>query len=310
VTVKIVEKDVCLGDWEFVIADGGIFVGSGIYVYWKVKFEDDGSLKINKEIEKKTGARVPVKSPTEKLRGGSSKKYPTNDKGEPWLVAATLPLWEKGCENAPEYDIPTALSSAEGKKQLREAVEDPEWLRHPAGDDLAIARLSITDTHKVNCLHYNVAIAQSDIRSYNIGHGDDVFIVGRFVNHEGRQQNRPTVRFGAIAQMPGEVIKFPDGTQQDSFLVEARSIAGFSGSPVFLNRRASQSPYRVSLLGIDHCHLSSPEPIWSSVTKQPNPQLYVKNNTGMMGVVPAWRLTEMLGMDEVQEMIAQKRGEG
>jgi hypothetical protein len=189
-------------------------------------------------------------------------------------------------------------------------IEDPEWLRHPAGDDLAIARLSITDTHKVNCLHYNVAIAQSDIRSYNIGHGDDVFIVGRFVNHEGRQQNRPTVRFGAIAQMPGEVIKFPDGTQQDSFLVEARSIAGFSGSPVFLNRRASQSPYRVSLLGIDHCHLSSPEPIWSSVTKQPNPQLYVKNNTGMMGVVPAWRLTEMLGMDEVQEMIAQKRGEG
>ena len=88
------------------------------------------------------------------------------------------------------------------------------------GDDLAIARLLVSDTHKTNCLHYKLAIEQSEIGTHNIGPGDDVFIVGRFVNHEGKQQNHPTVRFGAIAQMPGEPITFPDGTHQDSFLVE------------------------------------------------------------------------------------------
>ena len=128
--------DVCLGDWEFGVADGGIFVGSGIYVYWKVGFEADGSPKIDKKIKAKTGELVQEKKPVEKLRGGSPKKYPTNDKGEPWLVAATLPLWRKGSaapvvfdakttlrslkgrETFPEYDIETALKSAKGIKQL------------------------------------------------------------------------------------------------------------------------------------------------------------------------------------------------
>jgi hypothetical protein len=197
------------------------------------------------------------------------------------------------------------INTKDGHVALVE-IEDHEWLRHPAGDDLAIARLLLSDAYKVNCLHYNLAINKSDVSTYNIGPGDDVFIVGRFVNHEGRQQNRPTVRFGAIAQMPGETIRFSDGTHQDSFLVEARSIAGFSGSPVFLGRSA-QSPYRISLLGIDHCHLSDREPIKSRLTQLPVNDWYVTNNTGMMGVIPAWRLTEMFGMEEVQEMIAQER---
>jgi hypothetical protein len=189
-----------------------------------------------------------------------------------------------------------------------EEIEEPQWLRHPGGDDLAIARLLVSDTHKTNCLHYKLAIEQSEIGTHNIGPGDDVFIVGRFVNHEGKQQNHPTVRFGAIAQMPGEPITFPDGTHQDSFLVEVRSIAGFSGSPVFLDRSA-QSSYPVKLLWIDHCNLFDPEKIRSTLTRgEPvNDDWYVRNNTGMMGVVPAWRLTEMFEMPEVQEMIANER---
>jgi hypothetical protein len=94
-----VDDDVFLGDWEFGVADGGIFTGSGIYVYWKVGFDKNGKVMIDKDIEKRTGARVPLKKPVEKLRGGSTKKYPTNDKGEPWLLAVTLPLWEKGFTN-------------------------------------------------------------------------------------------------------------------------------------------------------------------------------------------------------------------
>jgi len=53
--------------------------------------------------------------------------------------------------------------------------------------------------------------------------------MGRFVNAEGRLRNVPTLRFGTIAQIPIEKV---DG--QVSFLVEARSIPGFSGTPVVI----------------------------------------------------------------------------
>ena len=64
-----------------------------------------------------------------------------------------------------------------------------------------------------------------------------MFVVGQLVNSQGKVRNIPSTRFGNIAQMPYEPIeqdrvfgKF----QQESFLVEARSIIGFSGSPIFL----------------------------------------------------------------------------
>ncbi len=71
------------------------------------------------------------------------------------------------------------------------------------------------------------------IQDYDLGIGDDVYTVGRFVNHDGKQRNNPVVRFGNIAQMPIEPIKQDDGHLQDSYLVECKSVAGYSGSPVF-----------------------------------------------------------------------------
>lgn len=62
-----------------------------------------------------------------------------------------------------------------------------------------------------------------------------MFVVGRFVNAEGRQKNLPTLRFGNIAQSPQEKIKQDrvfGSFEQESYLVEARTISGYSGSPV------------------------------------------------------------------------------
>jgi hypothetical protein len=133
------------------------------------------------------------------------------------------------------------------------------------------------------------------------------------VNHEGKQRNLPSARFGNIAQMPGEPIEF-DGLSQESFLVEARSVAGYSGSPVFvylppppassnLTRRAQQLlrqhnialpgvskkrmniPFALGpwLLGIDYCHIHRSEPLLDKKTNERNPDWVVRSNTGMMG---------------------------
>jgi hypothetical protein len=198
-------------------------------------------------------------------------------------------------------------------------VEEPSWMAHPDGDDVAIAAIGLKDDHAFrfvgpeNFLDFNL------IQQHNIGPGDGVFVIGRFVHHDGRQRNQPTVRFGAIAQMPSEKIRFDDGSEQESFLVEARSIAGYSGSPVFVEvprwdsgagRTNTNWGYGPWLLGIDHCHLSANEPIREKpMGRIIKPDWYVKNNTGMMGVVPAWKLAQMFEMPEVKAILAADHAE-
>jgi hypothetical protein len=77
-------------------------------------------------------------------------------------------------------------------------------------------------------------MTEIDLSEYDVGPGDDVFFVDRYVNHEGQQRNLPTVRLGIISMLPYEKVEHSRGTLVDSFLVEARSLGGYSGSPVFL----------------------------------------------------------------------------
>jgi hypothetical protein len=199
-------------------------------------------------------------------------------------------------------------------------IDASNWIMHPEGDDIAVAGIGgLDDHHQFRWVGINQLLSKDIIEAHNIGLGDDAFVVGRFIRHDGKQRNQPTVRFGAIAQMPGEKILFPDGSEQESFLVEARSIAGYSGSPVFIqiprwssgHRRFNTNwGYGPWLLGIDHCHLSAFEP----VRKKPagdtvNADWYVENNTGMMGVVPAWKLTEMFEMPKIRAMLASDRAQ-
>jgi hypothetical protein len=59
-------------------------------------------------------------------------------------------------------------------------------------------------------------------------------MVGRYIEHEGKFKNLPVVRFGNIAMMPSEhILQWErEDHLQESFLVDMRSISGFSGSPV------------------------------------------------------------------------------
>ena len=158
------------------------------------------------------------------------------------------------------------------------------------------------------------------IEALKIGPGDECFVVGRFSSHDGGQRNTPSVRFGAIAQMPQEKIQFPDGSKQESFLVEARSIAGYSGSPVFVSIPPFDDPgvgrgnfsWRrgARLLGIDHCHLFTKEKVRDQVTgKEIANKWYVQSNTGMMGVIPAWRLAEMFKFPDMLSLLESEKEE-
>jgi hypothetical protein len=211
------------------------------------------------------------------------------------------------------------------------------WHVHPLGDDIAVCLVSFDwKSMRYNFVPRERFLDKDTMKRYNIGSGDDVFVIGRFINHEGQQRNLPTVRFGCVAQNPWEPIKQDTGFEQESFLVEARSIAGYSGAPVFAyipsmserpdtedwaprNANTGNIPTDMAawtskewgifkshgpwLLGVDWGHLHYWEPVRDESGRPVNPAnpnaARVRTNTGMMAVVPAWKLIELLDEDTV-----------
>ena len=68
--------------------------------------------------------------------------------------------------------------------------------------------------------------------------GDDVFIPSVFSGHVGEQQNIPVIRFGHVASLPMEPMRFGSPTVP-AFLIETRSLGGTSGAPVLLHLNPS-----------------------------------------------------------------------
>src|SRR5439155_21246754 len=111
------------------------------------------------------------------------------------------------------------------------------WTPHPRGDDLAIAGPILLPKERFasRSISRDSFITAHDLEEYNVGPGDEVFLVGRFVSHDGQLRNTPVVRVGSIAMMPGEPVRQElRSFDQLSYLIEARSLSGFSGSPVLL----------------------------------------------------------------------------
>jgi len=120
--------------------------------------------------------------------------------------------------------------------------------------------------------------ATAEIRTREgIGVGDDVFMVGLFTHHEGKGRIEPIVRVGNIAAIPEDSISTMYGSLR-AVLIEARSIGGLSGSPVFVHKgqwRISEGQLRpvleqqpFVLLGIMLGHFKGGGP----VPDVPNPE--------------------------------------
>jgi hypothetical protein len=185
------------------------------------------------------------------------------------------------------------------------------WIHHPDGDDIAILSVNFEyDEVKAKGIPEEWFATKEKIERYKIGPGDEAFMVGRFVNHEGKQKNLPSVRFGNLSMLPYEPVKTGRGLLQEVFLVECRSLPGYSGSPVFLYPLPF-SPIRremppVMFLGIDMGHLQDQRQIldaeeWRRGNRVAIDEWVVETNTGMSCVIPAWKVRELLYIDELVE---------
>jgi hypothetical protein len=158
------------------------------------------------------------------------------------------------------------------------------------------------------------------ITDYDLGTGDEVFAIGRFLDIDGSGAvNRPVMRFGNVSALnPPVTIERPAGAPsayQDSYLVEMRSRTGFSGSLIVIyippmeqagfNRRVflqSGKWYGPWILGLHWGQL----PVIGPEAQIAGKQVPLHYGSGITAVVPAERIKKFLMEDPamIRERVA------
>jgi hypothetical protein len=201
-----------------------------------------------------------------------------------------------------------------GVKNLRAVVGD--WSTHPNDPtaDVALIQVGNDPEADIDTVDLKWLATPERLKFLNIGIGDEVHATGLFTPVPGERRNVPIVRFGNIAMMPEEQIQTDLGFA-DVFLVEARSLGGISGSPVFVRptinyklppemqhgdvKNAYWCGHGATLLGLMHGH-------WDIRESEMNKAFFTHDrkhgvNMGIAIVVPAIKILETLNCAELVE---------
>lgn len=191
-------------------------------------------------------------------------------------------------------------------------LELDNWVQHPHGYDVVVCSVELPDepTLDIGVISTENILTEELIAKLKIDAGDDVFMVGRFKGVNERLANVPTMRFGNISTMERIQIRTEEAGDQPSFLVEMRSLPGYSGSPVFVYKYGGVKTEDNSkwwsqrfgfeggwLLGIDYCHIKDTYKVDNDDIGKPEPHLSVTGNSGMAGVIPADLILDILNCE-------------
>jgi len=188
------------------------------------------------------------------------------------------------------------------------------WYLHPTDKtaDVAVVQVGNPGNTDIRAVKLNTLGTPSLLAEFDVGIGDEVFATGLFTPVAGTARNEPIVRHGNIALMPQEQIQTELG-YADVYLVEARSIGGLSGCPVFVRpslrlmeaahprvNGVQASTYTSILLGMMHGH-------WDIKESDLNKAFITHDrkhgvNLGIGIVVPAQKILETINQPELQEM--------
>jgi hypothetical protein len=110
--------------------------------------------------------------------------------------------------------------------------------------DVAVKPLELGAHIRWRAVSIEEFLTKETMAEFNIWPGDDTFLIGRLVVQSGKQKNTPVVRFGNLSMLadPDELIDMSPYGEHEAFLVECRSVSGFSGSPVFLTTTQTYLP--------------------------------------------------------------------
>jgi len=190
-------------------------------------------------------------------------------------------------------------------------IDSNDWRYHPSDTSVDIAVLGWAPPLELDYLRIPIPMLATEeiIEKNHIGAGDETFTVGLFVGRFGKMQNIPIVRAGNIASMNKEKVETRHFGSMEAYLVEARSIGGLSGSPVFVHLGGIRDGKVASggifyLLGLNEGH-------WK--IKSPDIEMAVgiefkdafddsgEINMGIAIVVPAIKILEIINQPNWQK---------
>ena len=201
-----------------------------------------------------------------------------------------------------------------GTITIENALAD-QWWFHPndKSADVAVVQVWPQPTADIITVAIQQLATEQLIEKMDIGIGDAVYSTGLFTPAPGTARNVPIVRVGNIAMMPGEQIQTELGFA-DVYLVEARSLGGVSGAPVFVRptidfkvtdvrgkqRNAFAAGLGFMLIGLMHGH-------WDIRESEMNKAFFDHDrkrgvNMGIAMVVPANKILETIYQPELLTM--------
>ncbi|MGI8923361.1 MAG: S1 family peptidase [Fimbriimonadales bacterium] len=197
-------------------------------------------------------------------------------------------------------------------------TEAHEWTYRDKGPDIAVRQLGFdTNIHKVEALLIDsYCLRNAEIRDLEINAGEDVFMVGRFLDYDGTEGIVPAMRFGNISIMRATVRR-ETGYLGEAVIVDMHSRTGFSGSPVFVFRTAGSifagantlvgGGHLLKLLGV---HFGQFREAWDIVphsgqgleasTVELTEGMKVAGMSGMTVVCPAENLLQLLDCESIR----------
>lgn len=195
-------------------------------------------------------------------------------------------------------------------------IPPDEWLWAPDGDDFALALLRLpSDVVPYPLSLEPFAVTRDMGAELRVGAGDECYMVGRFIAHGGRVTNNPIARFGSLSLMPNPAEPVVDGRgrEVEAYLVEMRSHAGFSGSPVFLlipqnsfrgvfdDTSLDDNTTRFRLLGIDTGHVINHLPLLGRQGDEwvQRGDLRAEHPTDVAIVAPIWKVVDLLEREDL-----------
>ncbi|MGQ0741893.1 MAG: S1 family peptidase [Alphaproteobacteria bacterium] len=234
-----------------------------------------------------------------------------------WVYAITN--WHVACRDGGSV---VSINTHEGEPDVFE-FDSAEW-QFDARFDIAAIPIPLDNAkHRIAYVPTPGFLEASNPRK--IGVGEDVYMLGRFIDYTGAQVASPFVRFGHISSMPVP-IKQPNGIIADSFCIDVHSRSGYSGSPVWVYRTPGYNLAEVldaksqkvllagtSYLGLLGIHWGQFPELWEleSIKGGEEPKReaalitegnYVRGLSGMTCVLPAWNILEVLNLPKLKNV--------
>jgi hypothetical protein len=158
-------------------------------------------------------------------------------------------------DDIPGPDVVIRLNKWDGKADTFKLSKHPHFFFQDRAIDVALLPVNLDPAvHDYFCVPLDRDTWEKERKAGgDPAEGDEVSIVGLYTSHYGYESNITIVRIGHIAALPGERV-MTDRGYVFGYLIGTHSIAGHSGSPVFLNL----PPLRVKNQALEY--LSDGEP--------------------------------------------------